>query len=309
MGEVDASIQSPVPSRSAASARCDTISSWWPLVLLQVGLAMTTGRVIPSVSSHCAMQRRFVTSYSGHSRGRRAATDQAEVRRLLTFVVVGGGPSGVELAGSIRELGDLDLASRLPTHPPRSGPGQLCLRAGPSCWPAFRIRLASYAQSRLERMGVEIHLRTAVETVDAEGVVAGGKCVPATCVFWCAGVAATRPRHGSVPPRASTGQCGSDLIARWRVSRVFAIGDVAEFQGPDGSRFRAWRPSRNNRVATSRASSPLALPARPRRGVPLPGPGQPGHHRPLDCGGQLAHLKITGRPAWLLWAGVHLLRW
>src|SRR4029453_1866499 len=106
---------------------------------------------------------------------------------LLTFVIVGGGPTGVELAGSIAELAHRVLASDFWRIDPASAP-ILLVEAGPRILPAFPEDLADKAHRALSHLGVEVRVRAFVEKIDEEGVWIGGGLLRAQTVLWAAGV-------------------------------------------------------------------------------------------------------------------------
>jgi NADH:ubiquinone reductase (H+-translocating) len=116
--------------------------------------------------------------------------DPALRQRLLTFVLVGGGPTGVEMAGAIAELAKATLARDFRHIDPKSA-RILLVEAGPRLLPAFPEKLSAYARSTLARMGVDVRLETMIEHIDEEGVIARGERIPAATVIWSAGVQAT----------------------------------------------------------------------------------------------------------------------
>lgn len=120
--------------------------------------------------------------------------DEEEKRRLLTCVIIGGGPTGVEMAGAISELGRFMIA-----HDFRSlRPEQLqvvLVKAGPRILATFPESLSQYAADYLTRIGVDIRLNTRVEDVTSDGVQIGGAVLPASCMVWGAGW-----RHHRQPP-------------------------------------------------------------------------------------------------------------
>lgn len=124
------------------------------------------------------------------------AFEQAEMagsdavrQRLMTFVLVGAGPTGVEMAGAIAELARRALARDFRAIDPRSARIVL-LEAGSRVLPAFSETLAAYAHRTLKRMGVEVRCNTPVQEVRPGGVIAGGELIPSETVIWCAGVQA-----------------------------------------------------------------------------------------------------------------------
>lgn len=234
-------------------------------------------------------------------------TDPDEIRALLTFIVVGGGPTGVELGGAIAELARSTLARDYRHIDPTSARVVVC-EAGPRLLPSFPDRLSAYAERRLKALGVEVHTGETVEDVRDDGITAAGLSVRAANVFWCAGTEATPAarwtnapagRHGLIKVSADCSVVGHDDI--------FAIGDVAEMQGGDGKPLPALAPVAKQQgrylahVIRARVDS-RSLPAA-------------FHYRDY---GQLAvlgrsaavadfgWLRLTGLPAWIIWSAVHL---
>ena len=154
-------------------------------------------------------------------------TDTDERRRLMNLVIVGGGPTGVELAGAIAELARRALAKDFRTIDPRVT-RIILVEAGPRLLPSFPEDLSDDAKRRLERLGVEIRLGAPVTAIDASGVTIGPARIEARTVIWAAGVAA------SPAGRWIGAKC--DRVGRIEVDRdlsvpghpeIFAIGDTA----------------------------------------------------------------------------------
>ena len=118
------------------------------------------------------------------------AEDENERRRLLTFVIVGGGPTGVEMAGAIAELSRRALAADFRNVDPRQA-RVILIEAGPRLLPAFPERLSAGAPRALERLGVEVRLGAPVTACDADGVAVGEERIATRTVLWAAGVAAS----------------------------------------------------------------------------------------------------------------------
>jgi len=114
---------------------------------------------------------------------------QEPVSRMLTFVVVGGGPTGVELAGTIAELSRSTLARDFRHIDPASA-RIILFEAGPRLLSAFPARLSDYARTTLEKLGVEVRTGTAVDEIDHEGLTAGSERIETANILWCAGTAA-----------------------------------------------------------------------------------------------------------------------
>jgi NADH dehydrogenase len=154
-------------------------------------------------------------------------TDPARRAALLTFVIVGGGPTGVELAGAIAELAHQNLPPDF-RHIDTRKARVLLIEAGPRILPSFTPDLSAYAQKALERAGVEIQLGLAVSDCNSEGVVYGGRPVAADVVLWAAGVRASPAAAWLDMPADNAGRVKvePDLTAPGR-PEIFVIGDTA----------------------------------------------------------------------------------
>ncbi len=153
---------------------------------------------------------------------------------LLTFVIVGGGPTGVELAGAIVELARETLRDDFRAiHPDEAR--IVLIEAGPRVLPNFDPTLSEYAQKALEKLGVTVELNQPVSSVTADGVVFGRRRLAARTVLWAAGVQAS--------PAAQWLSAPADRVGRVLVEpdlsvpghpEIFAIGDTASIKMPDG---------------------------------------------------------------------------
>jgi NADH:ubiquinone reductase (H+-translocating) len=155
------------------------------------------------------------------------AVDAAERERWMTFVLVGGGPTGVEMAGAIADMARNTLAPDFR----RIDPAQarvILLEAGPRLLGHMRQGLAEYAKRALERRGVEVRLNCPVEQVDAEGVIAGGDRIETASVVWCAGVAPSGVGRwlGVETDKAGRVKVEPDLSVPGH-PEIFVIGDTA----------------------------------------------------------------------------------
>src|SRR6266446_4481704 len=117
-------------------------------------------------------------------------TDPEIRQRLLTFVLVGAGPTGVEMAGALAELAHATLSRDFRHINPQTA-HILLVEAGPRVLSGFPDKLAAFARRSLERMGVEVLLDTPIEAIDRDGVLAKGERIEAANVIWCAGVEAS----------------------------------------------------------------------------------------------------------------------
>ena len=235
------------------------------------------------------------------------AHDKDDVRRLLTFVIVGGGATGVELAGSIRILARDTLRRdfrRIDTNTARV----LLIEGSPAILGGFPERLGRYARRQLESMGVDVRTGVHVSEVDEDGVVAGGERIRCANVFWCAGVAATPAAAWTGAPSSKNGaiRVEPDFSVPGH-PEIYAIGDVASLAGADGKLLPGVAP-----VAKQAGRYVAKVIAARISGSPAPRPFRYVDQGSLAIIGRSAAVadlpfaRLTGRPAWLLWAGVHL---
>jgi NADH dehydrogenase len=161
-------------------------------------------------------------------------TDEARRRALLTFVVIGGGPTGVEMAGALAEISRQSLARDFRHFDPTSARIVL-LEGGPSILSTFPERLREAARRDLERLGVEVRTACLVTNVGKGGVEFGSETIQAATLLWAAGVAAS-PLGASlgVPlDRAGRVVVNPDLTIPGHED-VFVIGDLASLRDESG---------------------------------------------------------------------------
>lgn len=232
-------------------ARVTGIDTAKKLVLLDSGSEAYDYLVVASGASHAyfghddwapyAPGLKNITDATHVRRRMLLAFEQAEIEsdaqareRLLTFVIVGGGPTGVELAGAISEVARKALAKDFRRIDPRTARVVL-IEAGPQLLSSFTPKMSVYANRALERLGVEIRLGSAVTHCGVDGVRLGDERIPAATIIWAAGVAAS--------PAADWLQVPKDRNNRVIVDRklqvdglpqVFIIGDTASFTPASG---------------------------------------------------------------------------
>jgi NADH dehydrogenase len=158
-------------------------------------------------------------------------TDPEQRQALLTFVLVGAGPTGVEMAGAIGGLAHKTLVSDFRHINPKEARIVL-VEALPRILLAFDERLAKKAHKALNRLGVEIRTNSPVEAIDSEGVVIGGQRLAAKTVIWTAGVAASPAGawlgSETEKDRAGRVKVGSDVSVPG-YPNIFVIGDTSSF--------------------------------------------------------------------------------
>ncbi|HEY2211289.1 MAG TPA: NAD(P)/FAD-dependent oxidoreductase [Bradyrhizobium sp.] len=248
------------------------------------------------------LRRRILVAFERAER----ETDPQRRAALLTFVIVGAGPTGVELAGTIAELAQDTLPPdfrNIDTHKARV----VLIEAGPRVLAGFADDLSTYAQRSLESIGVEVVLGQAVTECSADGVVYGGKTLQAKTLIWAAGVRASPAAEwlGVPADRAGRLQVLPDLTVPGHPD-IFAIGDTVVIAGPDG------KPVPGIAPAAKQQGSHVAqtIKARLRGGKPAPfrykhagSLAQIGKQKAvIDFG----RIKLRGTIAWWIWGIAHI---
>ncbi len=157
-------------------------------------------------------------------------SDPDRRKELLTFVIVGGGPTGVEMAGALAEMAHATLADEFHNSDPRSARIVL-VDVAPRVLMPYPEKLAHKVQAKLEQMGVEVRLGHPVELVDAEGVVVNGQRICSQCVIWAAGVQASPAGVwlGAETDRAGRIKVKPDLTLPDHPD-IFVVGDTAHIE-------------------------------------------------------------------------------
>ena len=233
-------------------------------------------------------------------------TDSARRQALLTFVIVGGGPTGVELAGAIAELAHKSIIRDFRHISPASA-RILLVEAEPHLLTAFPVSLADKARRKLEQLGVEVKTGAAVKDVDAESVVIGDERVPTKTVIWAAGVKAspTGAWLGVETDRAGRVIVEDDLKIPGH-PEIFVIGDTAKLS-IDGKMLPGLAP-----VAMQQGQYVAHVISRRLAGQAAQ---KPFHYR--DKGNlaaigrsyaiaDLGKIKLAGFIAWVVWLVVHI---
>lgn len=233
-------------------------------------------------------------------------TDPAVRAALLTFVIVGGGPTGVEMAGAIADVAHKSLRGQF-RHIDSTTARILVVEAGPHLLPTFPVKLANRARRALTRLGVEVHTGVAVEDVSESGVVMGGQHVPARTIIWAAGVMASPAGDwlGAPTDRAGRVQVSSDLTLPDH-PEIFVLGDTAHLE-EHGQMLPGVAPVAMQqgryvaRVIRARISGlPSTTPFHYRDKGSLAAVGR--DYAIADLG----KVWISGRLGWLTWVVVHI---
>jgi len=235
------------------------------------------------------------------------STDDRERRRLLTFVIVGGGPTGVEMAGAIAELARRALSTDFRNIDPRSARIVL-IDSGSRVLAAFPETLSAAAQRALERLGVEVLLGTRVGRCGPEGVIIGNNEIEADTIIWAAGVMASPAAKwlGAEQDRAGRVVVEADLTLGGH-PEIFVIGDTALAKSADGKPLPGIAP-----VAKQQGAYVARVIAARIGGRPAPAPFRYRHLGTMATIGRksavadFGKFRFSGFIAWLLWGVVHV---
>jgi NADH dehydrogenase len=232
--------------------------------------------------------------------------DADERARLMTFVVIGGGPTGVEMAGAIAELAKRALASDFSLIDPRSA-RIILVEAASRVLTPFDEKLSEAARRSLEQLGVEVRLGAAVTDCSEDGVRLGDDLIPTRTIVWAAGVMASPAGRwlGAETDRAGRVQVRADLSVPGHPD-VFVIGDTAAVAAADGAMLPGVAPVAKQqgqyiaRALIARREGRAVSAFRYRDYGVL---ATIGRSRAVA---QFGKLKVSGLLAWVLWSVAHV---
>jgi NADH dehydrogenase len=248
------------------------------------------------------IRRRILVAFERAER----ETDAERRAARLTFVIIGAGPTGVELAGTIAELAQHTLPGDFRNIDTRKARVVL-IEAGPRVLAGFADDLSAYAQASLEKIGVEVVLGQPVTECTREGVVYGGKELKAKTIIWAAGVRASHAAEwlGAPADRAGRVEVEPDLTVPGHPD-IFAIGDTVTINAWDG------KPVPGIAPAAKQEGRYVADAIKARLRGAKPPPFQYKHAGSLaQIGKRLAvidfgKLKLRGAIAWWIWGIAHI---
>ena len=234
-------------------------------------------------------------------------SDPAARQPWLNFVVVGGGPTGVELAGTLAEIARHTLPREFRRSDPRRA-RVLLVEAGPRLLAAFDPRLSAKAEQQLECLGVEVKTGTAVTAIDGEGVCLGDERLAARTVLWAAGVAASPlgGQLGAPRDRAGRVRVAADLSLPAH-PEVFVVGDLACVERADGTLVPGVAPAAKQmgryvagriRARLDAESTATAFHYRDQGALATIGR--------MAAVAQFGRLRLSGPPAWWVWLLAHV---
>jgi NADH dehydrogenase len=263
---------------------------------------------LKSIEDAAELRRRILLAfesaeYEGSEEARRAT---------LTFGIIGAGPTGVELAGAIKEIAAQTLPKDYKYIDTRTT-RVILFEGADRVLPPFPPELSARAQRDLERMGVELRLKSIVTKVTPEGVALGDEFIPVRNVFWAAGVKASPLGQSLGVPldRAGRVLVGADLTIPGH-PEVFVVGDMAAAKSAETNApvpgvaqagiqmaRHAARIIASEVAGRSTPATRAAFVYRDKGSMAIIGKAK--------AVAQLGRLQIGGFPAWLLWAGVHIM--
>lgn len=259
---------------------------------------------LKSLEDATAIRRQILTAFE------RAEwqTDETKRAKLLTFVIIGAGPTGVELAGTVAELARMTLRKDFRNFDTRNV-RVLLIEAGTKILQGFDDKLSSYAYQALVGLGVDVKLGHAVTACNGEGVEFGGQFLPAETIIWAAGVAASPAARWLEVPADKAGR----VLVKGNLTvpgheNIFVIGDTAHVETPDGGLVPGIAPAAKQQghyVAQ-------VIKARLRDNSRMPPAFKYKNSGTLATIGKRAAIvdfgwiKVTGHLAWWLWGIAHI---
>jgi NADH dehydrogenase len=232
--------------------------------------------------------------------------DPRRRRQLLEFVVIGGGPTGVEFAGALAELSQSTLARDFRKIDPRQTRIHL-VEGGPRLLPAYPADLSLAAAKQLEALGVLMHLGARVVGLNTDGAtLANGKCIEAATVIWGAGVKPTNLARLLPVAHDPVGRVivGPDLSIPGH-PEVFVVGDLAHFE-QDGTALPGLAPVAMQQGRAVAESIEQSVAGRPRKAFRYRDKGMLATIGRSRAVGVIGGLRFKGFAAWIVWALVHI---
>jgi NADH dehydrogenase len=257
---------------------------------------------LKSLEDALEIRRRVLLAFERAER----ETDPARRQVLLTFVVVGGGPTGVELAGALAEIARQSLARNFRHFDPGSA-RVILLEAGPFVLATFPEPLREAARHDLERLGVDVRTSTPVTRVGPSSVETSSFSIEAATILWAAGVAASPlgATLGAPTDRAGRVFVNPDLSIPGH-PEVFVIGDLATLKGPDGKPYPGVAQVAIQMGAHAVKNIQRSIEGQPMRPFVYHDLGNLATIGRAAAVGDLGWLQLHGLIGWLFWLFVHI---
>ncbi len=257
---------------------------------------------LKTISGATAIRQRILLAFEAAEMER----DPDAQRALMTFVVVGGGPTGVELAGAIADLARNALRAEFRHIDPTSAQ-VIMVEALDRILPTFSPRLAKSAARMLARLGVTVRTWAPVEQVDASGVVIAGRRLAARTVIWAAGVHASPAGEwlGAAMDRAGRVKVAGDLSVP-NYPNIFVIGDTASVRQDGHSLPGVAAVAKQEGRYVARVIAARTTDSPPPRSFRYHDRGSLATIGRTYAVGTFGDVELSGLPAWVAWASVHL---
>ena len=257
---------------------------------------------LKSLEDALEIRRRILVAFEKAER----EPDSARRNELVTFVIVGGGPTGVELAGAIAEISRNVMVRDFRVINPRDA-RIILMEAGPRILPTYPEQLSAAAESSLKKLGAEVHTNCPVTSVEPGQVMAGGKTVRAATILWAAGVAAS-PIAGSLGvelDKVGRVAVGPDLSIPGH-PEIFVIGDLATFTHQSGKPLPGVAPVAIQQGRHAARNILHAIKGEPTEPFHYADKGNLATIGRASAVADLGRLKFSGLFAWLAWLLVHI---
>ena len=257
---------------------------------------------LKAIEDASEIRRRFLLAFENAEK----SDDPREQEEYLTFVIVGGGPTGVELAGAIPFIAKKALVRdfrKIDTRRTRV----ILIEAGPRILPTFPESLAAHATQDLRDLGVEVRVNSFVTGVGADGVSIGDEKIRARTAFWAAGnlASAVGKFLGAPLDRAGRIQVNPDLSVPSH-PEIFVVGDLATLV-QDGRLIPGVGPAAIQEGAFAANNIVRELTHRPRKNFRYWNKGDLATIGRSRAIADFGFIQISGRPAWFLWLFVHIM--
>lgn len=258
---------------------------------------------LKTIEQATEIRRRVLTAYERAE----IEADPERRRRLLTFVVVGGGPTGVELAGALGELSRHTLSRDFSRIDP-GGTRVMLIEGGPRLLSAFDPEMSRAATRSLEKLGVTVWTNTRVTDISDDHVEAGGEMVYADTVLWAAGVRASSVGRSLGVELDGAGRVVvSDDLSLPGHPEVFVIGDQAHVRKADGEPVPGLAPAAIQQGRHAANNILHDLRSEPREDFEYFDKGIMATVGRASAVVQSGRFRMTGFVAWLAWCFVHIL--